>query len=61
MKWLTERRKEVPIVKRIRGKRQPLSSAGLHALREEYTRATEPARALADETLTLEREHKAEG
>ena len=25
-------------VKRIRGKKQPLSSAGLHALRDEYTR-----------------------
>jgi hypothetical protein len=42
-------------VKRIRGKKQPLSSAGLHALRAEYTRAIEPARALAAETLTLER------
>jgi len=42
-------------VKRIRGKTQPLSSAGLHALRDEYTRTIEPARALAAETLTLER------
>ena len=42
-------------VKRIRGKKQPLSSAGLHALRDEYTRTIEPARALAAETLTLER------
>ena len=42
-------------VKRIRGKKQPLSSAGLHALRVEYTRTIEPARALAAETLTLER------
>ena len=29
--WVSE-------VKRIRGKKQPLSSAGLHALRDEYTR-----------------------
>jgi methylase of polypeptide subunit release factors len=42
-------------VKRIRGKKQPLSSAGLHALRDEHTRTIEPARALAAETLSLER------
>jgi hypothetical protein len=42
-------------VKRIRGKKQPLSSAGLHALRDEYARTIEPARALAAETLKLER------
>ena len=29
-------------VKRIRGKKQPLSSAGLHALRDEYTRTIAP-------------------
>ena len=46
--WVSE-------VKRIRGKKQPLTSAGLHALRDEYTRTIEPARALAAETLTLER------
>jgi hypothetical protein len=46
--WVSE-------VKRIRGKKQRLSSAGLHASRDEYTRAIEPARALAAETLTLER------
>jgi hypothetical protein len=46
--WVSE-------VKRIRGKKQPLSSAGLHALRDEYARTIEPARALAGETLTLER------
>ena len=40
---------------RIRCKKQPLSSAGLHALRDEYTRTLDPARALAAETLTLER------
>jgi len=47
-------------VKRIRGKKQPLSSAGLYALRDEYTRTIEPARALAAETLTLERRLSAE-
>jgi hypothetical protein len=52
--WVSE-------AKRIRGKKQPLSSAGLHALRDEYTRTIEPARALAAETLTLERKLKAEG
>lgn len=45
--WVSE-------VKRIRGKKHPLSSAGLHALRDEYTRTIEPARACAAETLTLE-------
>ena len=42
-------------VKRIRGKKQPLSSVGLRALRDEYTRTIEPARGLAAETMTLER------
>ncbi len=46
--WVSE-------VKRIRGKKQPLPSAGLHALRDEYTRTLEPARALVAETLALER------
>jgi hypothetical protein len=46
--WVSE-------VKRIRGNKQLLSSAGLHALRNEYTRTIEPARAFAAETLTLER------
>jgi hypothetical protein len=46
--WVSE-------VKRIRGKKQPLSSAGLHALRDEYTRTIEPARAFAAESLKLER------
>ena len=32
-----------------------MTAAGVHALREEYTRSIEPARALATETLTLER------
>ena len=42
-------------VKRIRGKKQPLTAAGVHALRDEYTRTIAPARALAAETLKLER------
>ena len=42
-------------MKRIRGKKQPLSFAGLHALLDEYTRTIAPARARAAETLTLER------
>ena len=42
-------------VKRIRGKKLPLTAAGLHGLRDEYTRTIEPARALAAETLNLER------
>jgi hypothetical protein len=33
-------------VKRIRGKQHPLTAAGLHALRDEYTRAIAPARSL---------------
>ena len=59
-----------------RGKKQPLTAAALHALRDEHaqcgvrsvdlgrdehTRTIEPARALAAETLTLEREVKAKG
>ena len=46
--WVSE-------VKRIRGRNQPLSSAGLQALRDEYTRTIEPTRALAAEVLSLER------
>jgi hypothetical protein len=42
-------------VKRIRGKKQPLTAAGVQGLRAEYTRTIEPARARAAETLTLER------
>ena len=42
-------------VKRIRGKKLPLTAASLAALREEYTRSIDPARALAAETLQLER------
>ena len=29
-------------VKRIRGKKQPLTAAGVHTLRDEYTRTIEP-------------------
>jgi hypothetical protein len=42
-------------VKRIRGKKQPLTAAEVQGLREEYTRTIEPARTLAAETLKLER------
>jgi hypothetical protein len=42
-------------VKRIRGKKQPLTAAGVHGLRAEYTRTIEPALARAAETLNLER------
>ena len=42
-------------VKRIRGKKLPLTAAGVQGLREEYTRSIEPALALAAETLKLER------
>ena len=42
-------------VKRIRGKKLPLTAAGVHGLRAEYIRTIEPARARAAETLNLER------
>src|SRR6266700_5936950 len=42
-------------VKRIRGKKLPLTAAGVQGLRAEYGRTIEPARALAAETLNLER------
>ena len=42
-------------MKRIRGKKRPLTAVGLHALRDEYTRTLAPARALAAEAVTLER------
>ncbi len=41
-------------VKRIRGAKQPLTAAGLQALRKEYTTTIEPARTLAAEALKLE-------
>ncbi|MEX2027395.1 MAG: hypothetical protein WEH44_08840, partial [Pirellulaceae bacterium] len=43
-------------VKRIRGKKKPLSAAALASLREAYTRTIEPAHALAAESLVLERQ-----
>ena len=42
-------------VKRIWGKKLPLTAAGVQGLREEYSRTIELARALAAETLKLER------
>ena len=42
-------------VKRIRGKKLPVTTAGVHTLRDEHTRTIEPARALAAEALKLER------
>ena len=47
-------------VKRIRCKTRPLTAAGVKGLRDEYTRTIEPARALAAETLQLERVSNAE-
>ena len=41
-------------VKRIRGKKQPLTAAGVANLREEYTCTIDPARTLAAEALQLE-------
>ena len=41
-------------VKRIRGKKLPLTDAGVHALRDEYTCTIEPSRAIPVETLKLE-------
>ena len=42
-------------MKRIRGKKLPLTAAGVQGLRAEYTRTIEPARTLSSETLKLER------
>ncbi len=41
-------------MKRIQGKKLPLTAAGAYALRDEYTCTIEPARALAAEALTLD-------
>ncbi len=41
-------------VKRIRGRKLPLTAAGVQGLRAEYTRTIEPARTLAAEALKLE-------
>ena len=43
-------------VKRICGKKLPLTAAGLQALRQEYTSTIAPARTLAAEALQLEHE-----
>ncbi len=43
-------------VKRIRGRRNPLSAAALKNLRDEYTRTIEPASTQAAEALQLERQ-----
>jgi hypothetical protein len=43
-------------VRKVRGKKKPLSAAALANLREEYARSIDPARALAAESLTLENE-----
>ena len=43
-------------VKRLRGKKSPLSVAALRSLRDEYTRTIEPARIQAAEALSLERQ-----
>ena len=42
-------------MKRVRRKRPSLSTARMHRLRGEYSRTIVPARALAAETLKLER------
>ncbi len=39
---------------KARGKKNPLTAAGLRSLRDEYTRTIEPARSLAGEALQLE-------
>jgi hypothetical protein len=43
-------------VRRVRGKKKPLSAAGLKSLRDEYGRTVEPARKLAAEARVLEQE-----
>jgi hypothetical protein len=43
-------------VKRIRGKKNPLSVAALKSLRDEHARTIEPARTQAAEALQLERQ-----
>ena len=42
-------------VKRICGKTRPVPAAGVHALRDEHTRAIQPSRARAAKTFNLER------
>jgi hypothetical protein len=43
-------------VKKARGRKNMLTAAGLASLRDEYRRTIEPARALAAESLALERQ-----
>ena len=43
-------------VKKLRGKKNPLSAPAIKNLREEYSRTVEPSRALAAEALALEQE-----
>jgi hypothetical protein len=43
-------------VKKVRGRKNPLTAAGLANLRDEHRRTIEPARALAAESLALERQ-----
>lgn len=43
-------------IKKVRGKQKPLSAAALKSLRDEHAASIEPARALAAESLALERE-----
>ncbi|HEV2969253.1 MAG TPA: N-6 DNA methylase [Pirellulales bacterium] len=43
-------------VRKVRGKKNPLSAAALKNVREEHARTIEPARALAAESLSLERQ-----
>jgi hypothetical protein len=43
-------------VRKVRGRKKPLSAAALANLREEYARSIDPARALAAEALNLESE-----
>ena len=43
-------------VKKLRGKKNPLSAAGLKSLREEHARTVEPLRTLVAEALGLEQE-----
>jgi hypothetical protein len=43
-------------IRRVRGRKKPLSATGLANLRNEYARSIEPARPIAAEALTLENE-----
>ena len=43
-------------VKKLRGKKNPLSVAALRSLRDEHARTIEPARIQAAEALNLERQ-----